>query len=146
MSKPGKSLISIEEFQRLTDAHLPLAAALGMRIEKLDAGKATARLPHDDRHLRPGGTVAGPLMMALADFVMYAVVLSLIGPQRHQTVTVNLNINFLSRPEPRDLLAEGRIVKLGRRLAFGEVMLHSDGRPDPVAHVTASYSIPSDKE
>jgi acyl-coenzyme A thioesterase PaaI-like protein len=73
---------------------------------------------------------------------MYAVVLSLTGPERAQAVTVNLNINFLSRPEPRDLLGEGRIVKLGRRLAFGEVMIHSDGRGDPVAHVTASYAIP----
>ena len=59
--------------------------------------------------------------------------------------TVNLNINFLSRPEPRDILAEGRIVKLGKRLAFGEVTLYSEGKPDPVAHVTASYSIPQEK-
>lgn len=136
------SRISIAEFNALTKDALPLAAAMGLRVEKMAAGKVTARLPQDAQHLRPGGTVAGPAMMALADYTMYAVVLSLIGPKRWQAVTVNLNINFLSRPEPRDLLAEGRIVKLGKRLAFGEVTLFSEGRSDPVAHVTASYSIP----
>jgi acyl-coenzyme A thioesterase PaaI-like protein len=69
----------------------------------------------------------------------------MVGAARAEAVTVNLNINFLSRPAPRDLVAEGRIVKLGRRLAFGEVTIFSDGRPDPVAHVTASYSIPPEK-
>lgn len=142
MAKPAKSLISIEEFTRLTGTELPLVGQLGMRIEKLEAGRATGRLPYQTQNLRPGGTIAGPMMMALADYVMYALVLSLTGPERAQAVTVNLNINFLSRPEPRDILGEGRIVKLGRRLAFGEVMIHSDGRSDPVAHVTASYAIP----
>jgi uncharacterized protein (TIGR00369 family) len=141
MSKAVKSQISIEEFTRLTEAELPLASELGMRIEKLEAGRVTARLPYEARHLRPGGTIAGPMMMALADYAMYAVVLSL-DARAVGAVTVNLNINFLSRPEQRDLLAEGRMVKLGKRLAFGEVLLHSEGRPEPVAHVTASYSIP----
>jgi uncharacterized protein (TIGR00369 family) len=111
--------VSIDEFHRLTGAELPLAAALGMRVETMSAGKVKARLPYDSQHLRPGGTIAGPMMMALADYAMYAVVLSLLG-RVDQAVTVNLNINFLSRPEPRDLIADARIVKLGRRLAIGE--------------------------
>ena len=143
--QPGDSRITIAAFDAITEKALPMARALGLRVEKIAAGTATARLPHAAQHLRPGGTVAGPAMMALADYVMYAVVLSMVGPERAEAVTVNLNVNFLSRPEPRDIVAEARIVKLGRRLAFGEVTLYSDGKPDPVAHVTASYSIPPEK-
>jgi uncharacterized protein (TIGR00369 family) len=139
------SRITTAEFEAITRAALPMAGAMGLRVEKMAAGAVSVRLPHAKQNLRPGGTVAGPAMMALADYAMYAVVLSMVGPARAEAVTVNLNINFLSRPEPRDLLAEGRIVKLGRRLAFGEVTLYSDGRADPVAHVTASYSIPPEK-
>jgi uncharacterized protein (TIGR00369 family) len=144
MSKAAKSQITIEDFTRLTGAELPLVGEFGMRVETMEAGKVTARLPYERRSLRPGGTIAGPMMMALADYTMYAVVLSMQA-RAVGAVTVNLNINFLSRPEQRDLIAEGRIVKLGKRLAFGEVVLHSEGRPDPVAHVTASYSIPPER-
>lgn len=136
------SRVSIDEFHRLTGAELPLATALGMCVESMSAGRVKARLPYAAQHLRPGGTIAGPMMMALADYAMYAVVLSLLG-RVDQAVTVNLNINFLSRPEPRDLIADARIVKLGRRLAFGEVSIFSDGADSPVAHVTLSYSIPT---
>jgi len=141
MGANGESRISIEEFRRLTEAELPLAATLGMRVETMAAGRVSARLPYGAQHLRPGGTIAGPSLMALADYTMYAVVLSLMG-RVDQAVTVNLNINFLSRPEQRDIVADGRIVKLGKRLAFGEVTLYSEGRDVPVAHVTVSYSIP----
>ena len=96
--------------------------------------------------VRPGGTVAGPVLMALADYVMYGVVLSLIGPVE-LAVTTNLNINFLRRPEPGAVLAEGAILKLGRRLAVGEVRLYEEGgqrqqERSLVAHVTSTYSIP----
>jgi acyl-coenzyme A thioesterase PaaI-like protein len=80
-------------------------------------------------------------MMGLADYTMYAVVLSLIG-RVELAVTTNLNCNFLRRPTPGDLIADGRIIKLGKRLAYGEVTICSDGDADPVAHVTATYSIP----
>ncbi|MGQ0676101.1 MAG: PaaI family thioesterase [Rhodospirillales bacterium] len=145
MQNPAESRISIAAFDAITARALPMAQALGLRVERMAAGRVTARLPHAALNLRPGGTVAGPAMMALADYAMYAVVLSMVGKARAGAVTVNLNINFLSRPEPGDILAEGRIVKLGKRLAFGEVALYSDGRADPVAHVTASYSIPPEK-
>jgi acyl-coenzyme A thioesterase PaaI-like protein len=78
-------------------------------------------------------------MMALADFAMYVAVLAAIGPV---PVTINLNINFLRKPAQRDLVAEARLLKLGQRLATGEVTIRSDGEDGPVAHVTATYSIP----
>jgi uncharacterized protein (TIGR00369 family) len=82
-------------------------------------------------------------MMALSDFAMYVAVLGAIGPVP-LAVTINLNINFLRRPAARDLTAEARLLKLGRRLAVGEVMIRSDGEEEPVAHVTSTYSIPPD--
>jgi acyl-coenzyme A thioesterase PaaI-like protein len=83
--------------------------------------------------------------MALADLTMYAVVMSLIG-RVELAVTTSLNCNFLRRPRPADLIAEGRILKLGKRLAVGEVSLYSEGSPEPVAHVTCTYSIPPLRE
>lgn len=80
-------------------------------------------------------------MMGLADYTMYAVVLSRIGRQK-MAVTTNLNANFLRRPSPKDLIAEGRLLKLGRRLAYGEVTIFSQGEDDPVCHVTSTYSLP----
>jgi uncharacterized protein (TIGR00369 family) len=86
--------------------------------------------------LRPGGTVSGPLM-ALADFAMFVVLLSAIGPVG-LAVTTNLNINFLRKGQPgQDVLAAARLLKLGRRLAVGEVNLLSGTQTDPIAHMTA---------
>jgi uncharacterized protein (TIGR00369 family) len=135
--------ISIDEFHALTRRELPLSELFGFRVERLEPGSVTARMSYDANHLRPGGTIAGPALMALADYTMYAVVLSLIG-RVELAVTTNLTCNFLRRPGPADILAEGRILKLGRRLAVGEVTLLSEGSAEPVAHVTATYSIPSD--
>ena len=80
-------------------------------------------------------------MMALADFTMYVAVLATIGPVP-LAVTTNLNINFLRKPAARDLIADCRLLKVGKRLAVGEVTIRSDGMDEPVAHVTSTYSIP----
>lgn len=87
--------------------------------------------------------MSGPTLMALADFAMYVVLLSAIGPIG-LAVTTNLNINFLRKGLPgQDVLAEARLLKLGKRLAVGEVNLLSGTSPDPIAHVTSTYSIPN---
>jgi uncharacterized protein (TIGR00369 family) len=91
--------------------------------------------------LRPGGTVSGPAMFKLADFGIYVAILAMIGPVA-LTVTTNLTINFLRRPLQKDLVAEVRILKLGRRLAVAEVALYSEGQDAMVAHATGTYSIP----
>ena len=135
------SRISIAEFEALIRDELPFAAEAGIVVERLESGSARVRLPVHARLLRPGGTVSGPAMMGLADFTMYAVVMSRLGAAKH-VVTTNLNANFLRRPAPVDLIAEGRLIKLGKRLAYGEVTLYSDGDAEPVCHVTSTYSIP----
>jgi uncharacterized protein (TIGR00369 family) len=112
-------------------------------IEAADGDSCLLRQRYSDTMLRPGGTVSGPTLMALADYAMYAVLLSAIGPVG-LAVTTNLNINFLRRGVAgRDLYAAAKILKLGKRLAVGEVSLTSAGSPEPIAHVTATYSIPN---
>ena len=93
--------------------------------------------------LRPGGTIPGPTLMARADCGMYVVLLSAIGPVG-LAVTTNLSINFLRKGQPgQDVLAAARLLKLGKRLAVGEINLLSGTSPDPIAHATSTYSIPN---
>ncbi|WP_041770921.1 PaaI family thioesterase [Metapseudomonas resinovorans] len=121
---------------------VPMAEDIGLRIERLDAEGALARVPFQPKLVRPGGTLSGPTIMALADAAMYAVVLGSLG-KVEMAVTSNLNINFLARPRPVDLFAEARILKLGRRQAVCEVSLYSEGEQDNlVAHVTGTYALP----
>lgn len=133
--------ITTHEFNRIVAEELPLARGLGVRLETIERGRSVIRIPFDDALLRPGGTVAGPVMMAAADAAMYAAIMSELGTVK-QAVTTNLNINFLRRPGPGDIIAEGRVLKLGRRLAVLEVTIRSDGSDAPVAHATGTYSIP----
>ncbi len=113
----------------------------GCEIEELWHGGCRLRLPFDEGTLRPGGTLSGATMMSLADFAMYVAVLSAIG-WVPLAVTTSLNINFLKKPAARDLVAEARLIKLGRRLAVGDIGIRSQGEDDLVAHATSTYSIP----
>ncbi|MGB6536289.1 MAG: PaaI family thioesterase [Xanthobacteraceae bacterium] len=116
----------------------------GYVLEDLWHGGARVRRHFHPRSLRPGGTLSGATMMALADFAMYVAVLSAIG-WVPLAVTTNLSINFLTKPAARDLIAEARLIKLGKRLAVGEIGLRSEGADTLVAHATATYSIPEVK-
>jgi uncharacterized protein (TIGR00369 family) len=114
-----------------------------LTIEHADGRTCRLRQRFRENMLRPGGTVSGPTLMALADCAMYVVVLSAIGPVG-LALTTNLNINFLRKGQPgQDVLADARLLKLGKRLAVGEVNLLSGSSPDPIAHVTSTYSIPT---
>lgn len=112
-----------------------------MLIEEAVPMRARVRLPFHERHLRPGGTIAGPAMFGLADCALYIAVLATIG-WVPLAVTTNLTINFMSKPQPGDIVGECRLLKLGKKLAVGEVYIHSAGRDDAVAHAVGTYSIP----
>jgi uncharacterized protein (TIGR00369 family) len=133
--------VTVEEFLEIMRESLPFAAALDVEIIELDGGRARVRMPFKSDFLRPGGTISGPMLMGLADLVMYAAVLSRIG-RVELAVTTSLTINFLRKPPPAAIVAEGKLLKLGRRLAVGEVALFTEGESDMVAHVVATYSIP----
>ena len=135
--------MTVEELERFLAAEFPQGfhPESGLTIEAAWHGGCRVRQAYSPQFIRPGGTISGPTMMALADFAMYVAVLAAIGPVP-LAVTINLNINFLRRPANRDLIAECRLMKLGKRLAVGEVAIRSDGEDEPVAHVTSTYSIP----
>lgn len=135
------SRITVAEFHEIIRDSLPFARGLAPKIVELDAERTVIRMPYRDDFLRPGGTISGPLLMGLADLAMYAIVLAAIG-RVELAVTTSLTVNFLKKPPPGDILAEARLLKLGKRLAVGEVELFSAEDPEMVAHVTATYSIP----
>lgn len=116
----------------------------GLTIERVEYANIRVRRHFQEDYIRPGGTISGPTMMELADFAMYVAVFSAVGPQP-LAVTTNLNINFLRKPAQADLIAEARLLKVGKRLAVGEVAIYSDGVSEPVAHVTSTYSIPESR-
>ena len=135
--------LSADEIAKLLTVEFPQAfyPGCGHSIERVAHGDVRVRWKYDAGSLRPGGTISGPTMMELADFAMYVAVFSAIGPQP-LAVTTNLNINFLRKPAQADLIADARLMKVGKRLAVGEVTIYSDGSDEAVAHVTATYSIP----
>lgn len=111
-------------------------------VDTVARENVVVRLSVRDEHLRPGGTVSGPTMFGLADVAIYLAILARIGPVA-LAVTTNASIDFMRKPEAgRDLLAECRILKLGRVLAVGEALIYSEGGEEPVARCSMTYSIP----
>jgi acyl-coenzyme A thioesterase PaaI-like protein len=113
-----------------------------LRVEDIAPMSATVRLIHHPKHLRPGGTISGPTMFGVCDAALFVAILGEIGPVAH-AVTTSASINFLRKPAPADLIARTRLIKLGKRLAVGEVALYSEGESEMVAHTTATYSLPA---
>ncbi len=111
-------------------------------VEDITPEGVRVRLLASEQHLRPGGTVSGPAMFGLADVGMYLAILSRIGPKA-LAVTTNCSIDFMRKPAAGvDLICDTRILKLGRVLAVGDVLIYSEGEAAPVARASLTYSIP----
>ena len=136
--------MSVEELERFLSEHFPYIDNRAMTVERVEEMFAQVRLRYHERHLRPGGTISGASLMTLADMAMYMAVLGMIGPVA-LAVTTNLNINFLRKPAQADVIGDCKILKLGKRLAVGEVTMYSEGDAGPVAHATVTYSIPAER-
>ena len=130
------------EFERLLRRQPFLADGFQITVEDLSPGFARIRLGFDDRFLRPGGTICGPVLFTLADATLYAMVLATAG-KKIMAVTSDMNIRFLKKPLPGGLIAESRLIKGGRRSIYGEVLIYSEGQDEPVAHVTGAYALPA---
>ena len=112
------------------------------RVDAAQDNALTLRLLPSPAHLRPGGTVSGPTLFALADVAVYLTILSMIGPKA-LTVTTNAGMDFMRKPPAGvDLLCETRLLKLGRVLAVGDALIYAEGDPRPVARASMTYSIP----
>jgi uncharacterized protein (TIGR00369 family) len=135
--------MTIAELHKFLRDEFPQAPP-DLRIEHLDDTTIRVRLPTSDRHLRPGGTISGPTLMWLTDCAFYLLLLGRLGPVA-LAVTTNLNINFMRKPEQADLIGEARLLKLGKALAVGDFTIWSEGKKDPVAHATLTYSIPPER-
>jgi len=119
-----------------------LEVAGEFHVEEVTEDTVTLRLMVQDRHLRPGGTVSGPAMFSLADVTAYMVTLAQIGP-RALAVTTNCSIDFMRKPAAGvDLIAKGRLLKLGKQLSVSDVLLYSEGMDKPVARASLTYAIP----
>ncbi|HYD29775.1 MAG TPA: PaaI family thioesterase [Azospirillaceae bacterium] len=140
-----RSAIAAGDLQDLIREGVPVVGNLGIVVEEIGQGWLRLRLPYRDDFVRPGGVVSGPTLFGLADVALWGAVLSLIG-RVELAVTTSMTINFLrGAPEKKAVIAEARILKLGKRLAYGAIMIYSEGDPEPVAHVTGTYSIPPAK-
>ncbi|MCC5857685.1 MAG: PaaI family thioesterase [Ectothiorhodospiraceae bacterium] len=133
--------LSAVELEELITQGFPDLRDDAWRIEDVRDHYVRVRMPFHRSNLRPGGTISGPALMELADVAMYAAVLAMLGPVV-MAVTTSLNINFMRKPEPGDIIGECRLLKLGNRLAVGEVTMHADGDDALVAHAAVTYSIP----
>lgn len=136
--------LSAEELMGYLDEVFPQVTG-EFAIEDLGDMRIRTRLNVGERHLRPGGTVSGPSIFALADVSVYLAVLAMIGREA-LAVTTNCSIDFMRKPAAGvDLIAECRLLKLGRVLAVGEVLIFSEGMDQPVARASMTYSIPPAK-
>jgi uncharacterized protein (TIGR00369 family) len=133
--------MSAPELEAFLQAQFPALDLLIFRIERIETMAVQVRMVYHDRHLRPGGTISGPSLMTLADVATYLAILAMVGPLA-LAVTTNLNINFLRKPAPANIIAEARLLALDHQLAVGEVAMRSDGSPALVAFATVTYALP----
>lgn len=134
-------LMDAQEVTRFVESVYPASADFGWKIESLTPGACRVRMRVGRNDIRPGGTVSGPTMFTLADVTAYLIVLAHAGP-RELAVTTSASIHFLSRPPFGDLLASGRLIKLGKRLAVTEIHIDSAASGAMVAQATATYALP----
>ncbi|MGR3578685.1 MAG: PaaI family thioesterase [Sagittula sp.] len=134
-------VMTADEMTEFLDEVFPQVRGM-FGIDELGDSRIVMRLVNDERHLRPGGTVSGPAMFSLADVAAYVAVLANVGRQA-LAVTTHCSIDFMRKPASGvDLLAEARVLKMGKVLAVIDVLLFSEGSDKPVAHASLTYSSP----
>src|ERR1700752_2747910 len=137
------SVLAADELTRLLSAGFPQVwtSASGLAIEEGWSGGWRLRQAFREQTLRPGATISGATIMALGDYAVYVAVLATIGWEP-LAATTSLNVNFLAKPGRNDLLADCDLIKVGKRLVVGEVMIREAGEDEPIAHLTSTYSVP----
>lgn len=136
-------VLTAEQINTFLDTEFPEVHSQGRVFDVVNvaSGTATLRFTPNTTHLRPGGTINGPAMFALADVCAYITLLAHIGPVVG-AVTSSMNINFLHRPEPVPLDGVGRILKIGKQLSVIEISIERTDTRDLIAFATATFSVP----
>lgn len=142
---PDTPLISIEDYRNLVGGAGWFGTWLGGDLTDLDVGRVRFRLPLRPEFFREGGTVAGPIIMAVADIALYVAIMT-VHEDGRLAVTSDLNMHFLRRPGGEALIGDAKIIKPGRRLIVGEVWVYTEGVEDAVCHVTGTYALPAGKK
>jgi uncharacterized protein (TIGR00369 family) len=137
---PPAKQCSPAEIQAIVHAGVPIAAGWGVEVLRAAEGRALVRLPFRPDLLRPGGMVSGPALMGLADVAMWAALLGVTGG-RDESVTSTMTVNFLRPFAPGPVLAGARLLKRGKRMVFGEVLLRAEASEAVSAHVTTSWVV-----
>ncbi len=132
--------VTAEAFEAMVREHIPMSQMLDFAVERMEAGEAEVRLRFGPLLSRPGGIISGPSMMILADTALFAAVVSEVG-LGVKVATTSLNFSFLKGAPQVDLLGKARLIKRGRRSAYGEIVITSGEDPEPVCHATGSYAI-----
>jgi len=135
-----KPMLSAQQMETLIRTGLPSTESEGLQVLTVTPESASLRIPYNPRMLRPGDAVAGSVLMAAADAAMYAVLLAQTGDE--MALTSQFNCNFLARALPGDVLADARLLKIGRRMAVLQVEVRTTARDDLAALVTGSYALP----
>lgn len=132
-------VLSVAEVEDFLEHEFPQVAE-DYFVEAVGSGTARIRMKPGDRHLRPGGTISGPTMFALADCAVYLAIIAHVGREA-LAVTTNASIDFMRKPQAGvPLVADVELLKLGRGLAVGDVRLVSGDVL--VARATLTYSRP----
>ncbi len=136
------SLVTVEQFLQILREGMPSAARTGFEVVSMTRGEVTLRSIAGAADLRPGGTVAGPALFALADLAMYAAVLSAVGPVP-LAVTTDATVHFLRKPRAGALVTRAKLLKVGKRLVVGEAVVEGEeGGKGPVLHAVMTYAVP----
>lgn len=132
--------MNIPEIHEFLDREFPQMKG-AFEVLELEPYRLKLRMKITKENLRPGGTVSGPAMFTAVDCAYYIATLSMIGPEA-LAVTTNCSVDFMRKPAQTDIIAEARVLKLGKVLSVGDVLLYSEGQDEPVAHANLTYSIP----
>ena len=136
-----KLQFSISELSSYLDEVFPQVVNR-YRIVDLQQGYARVIQNITQENLRPGGTVSGPTIFSLVDIGMYILLLAHIGKEP-LAVTTNCSIDFLKKPKmDEELFADCNLLKLGKTLVVGEVLVKSSEKEALLARSSITYYRP----
>jgi len=136
------ALMTPEALEELLRTQFPDAHDFDVAVDHIDTETITLRQRPGLSHLRPGGTVSGPTLITLADTAAYLLLIAKTGPET-EAVTTSIHMDFLRRPEHCDLIAQGKLLRRGRRLAACCVEIYSEKESRLVAHASVTYALPN---